>query len=141
MLLKNKQKQLNIRKKISAIKESGKQIIESNKVAKNDFNIDRSGVTHEKHKEIFNELVKERALEFFDIKDKIDPNNLVYTFKTDGNEPKDFRNYKTPLKLFEDLRDGNINSREELKNQERLKSDLSEIKLGSNKSPNQKKTR
>ena len=35
---------------ISAIKESGKQIIESNEVAKNDFNIDKSGVLHEKKK-------------------------------------------------------------------------------------------
>ena len=32
---------------ISSIKESGKQIIESNEV-KNDFNMDRSGVPHEK---------------------------------------------------------------------------------------------
>ena len=32
---------------VSAIKESEKQIIESNKVAKNDFNIDRSDVLHE----------------------------------------------------------------------------------------------
>ena len=75
---------------ISAIKESGKQITESNEVAKNDFNIDRSGVPHEKQKEIFNRLVKERALEFSNIKNKIDLSNLVYTFKTDGNEPKDF---------------------------------------------------
>ena len=83
-------------------------MIESNEVAKNDFNIDRSGIKYGKQKEIFNGLVKERALEFSDIKGKIDPNILVYTFKTDGNEPKDFRNYKAPLKLFEDLRDGNI---------------------------------
>ena len=69
--------------RISAIKESGKQIIEFNEVAKNYFNIDRSGVAHNKQKEIFNELVKERALEFPSIKDKIDPNNLAYTFKTD----------------------------------------------------------
>ena len=46
---------------ISAIKEHGKQMIESNELAKIDFN----------------RLVKERALEFADIKDKIDPNNLV----------------------------------------------------------------
>ena len=31
------------------------------------------------------------------------------------------------MKLFEDLRDGNINPKEVLKNQERFKSDLSEI--------------
>ena len=56
---------------ISAIKEIGKQIIESNEVAKNDFNIDRSVVTHEKQTEIFNELVKERALEFSNTKMKL----------------------------------------------------------------------
>ena len=100
---------------IGAIKESGKQRIESNEVAKNDFNVDRSGVPYEKQKEIFNRLVKERVLEFYDIKDKIDPDNLVYTLKTDENETKDFGNYQTPLKLFEDLRDGNINLAESIK--------------------------
>ena len=112
---------------ISVIKESGKQIIESNEVAKNDFNLDRSSVSHEKQKELFNRLVKERALVFYDIKHKIDPNNLVYKFKTDGNEQKDFGNYQMQLK-------------EILKNQARLKSNLSEIKTGGKKSPNQKNT-
>ena len=42
--------------------------------------------------------------------------------------------------LFEGLRDGNINPKEELKNQARFKSDLSEIKIGGNKSPNQNNT-
>ena len=65
-------------------------------------------MSNEKQKEIFNRLVKERALEFSDIKDKIDPNNLVYIFKTGENEPKDFGNYQIPLKLFEDLTDGDI---------------------------------
>ena len=35
---------------ISAIKEYGKQTTESNKVAKNNFNIDKSGVSHEEQK-------------------------------------------------------------------------------------------
>ena len=96
-----------------------KQIIESNEVAKNDFNIDRRVVSHEKQKEIF---------EFSDIKYKIDLNNLVYTFKTDGNEPKDFRNFKAPLKLFEDLREGNINPKEALKSQARF----AQVKAGYN---------
>ena len=95
---------------------------------------------HEKQKEIFNRLVKERALQFSDTKDKIDPNGLVYTFKTDGNETKDFGNYQMSSKLFEDLRDGDINSKDVLKNRARFKSDLSEIKIGSKKSPNQKNT-
>ena len=42
--------------------------------------------------------------------------------------------------LFEGLRDGNINPKEELKNQARFRSDLSEIKIGGNKSPNQNNT-
>ena len=46
---------------ITAIKEHQKQIIESNEVAKNDFNIDRRVVSNEKQKEIFNRLVKERV--------------------------------------------------------------------------------
>ena len=57
---------------ISTIKESGKQITESNEVAKNDFNIDKSGVPLEKQKEIFNRLSEERAFEFSDVKSKID---------------------------------------------------------------------
>ena len=74
------------------------------------------------------------------MKDEIDPNNLVYTLKTDGNESIDFENYQMPLKLFEHLRDGNINPKEVLKNQARFKSDLSEVKIGGEKSPNQKNT-
>ena len=45
---------------INAIKGHGKQIIESNEVAKNDFNIDRSGVSNKKQKEIFDRLVEEK---------------------------------------------------------------------------------
>ena len=44
------------------------------------------------------------------------------------------------LKLFEDTRDGDINPNDVLKNQARFKSDLREIKIGCNKSPNQKNT-
>ena len=125
---------------ISAIKESGKQIIESNEVAKKEFNIDRSGVSHEKQKEIFNRFVKKRALEFSDIKDKTDLDNLVYKFSGSENKPKDFRNYQLPMKLFEDLRDCYINPKEVLKGQGKFKSDLSEIKIEGTKSINQKNT-
>ena len=41
---------------------------------------------------------------------------ILYTFKTDGNEPKDFGNYQMLLKLFEDLKNGNINRKDVLKN-------------------------
>ena len=66
------------------------------------FKIDRSDVSHVKQKEIYNKLVKEGALEFPDIKDKIGLNNLTCTFKPSRNKPKDFWNYQIPLKLFEE---------------------------------------
>ena len=73
-------------------------------------------VCHKKRKtKIFNKLAKERALEFADIKNKIDPNNLVYMFKGSENKSNDFGSYQIPWKLIEDLRDGDINSKEALK--------------------------
>ena len=58
---------------------------------------------------------------------------MVYIFSTGKNCPKDFGNYQMPMKIFEDLRDGEIDSKEVLKIQARLKSDLSEIKIGGKK--------
>ena len=125
---------MKIKKKVKPVqsKRVEKQIFESKEVIKNAFNIDRSGVSL-----LFNRLVKEQPLEFSNIKDKIDPKNLVYIFKTGQNESKDFGNYQMPLKLVEDLRDRDINPKV-LKNQARFVSDLSEIKVGDNKSINQK---
>ena len=57
-----------------------------------------------------------------------------------SNEPKDFRNYRMSLNLFEDLRDGDINPKELLKNQTRFKLNLNEIKIGGKKSVDQKNT-
>ena len=37
------------------------------------------------------------------------PNNLVYMLKIGGNEPKEFRSYQMPLKLFEKIRDCEMN--------------------------------
>ena len=51
----------------------------------------------------------------------------IYTGK---NNPKDFGNYQMSMKLFEDLKDNKIDRREVLKSQSRLKSDLSETKIG-----------
>ena len=100
--------------------------------AKNDFNIDRSGVSLDKQKKKrIKELVRERALDLSNIKDKIDSNNLVYLYSTGKNNTKDFGNYQMSMKLFEDLKDSKIDRREVLKNQSRLKSDLRETKIGS----------
>ena len=61
-------------------------------------------------------------------KKKINSENLIYKYKTIGISPKYFSSYQNPIKLFKDLRDGNINPKEVLKDQINFKSDLGEIK-------------
>ena len=46
------------------------------------------------------------------------------------NHPKDFSNYQNPIDLLLNLRDGNRNLKEVLKNQINFQSDLGEIKKG-----------
>ena len=53
---------------------------------------------------------------------------MVYKYKVEGRSPKDFRNYKNLIELFKDLRDGNLNLKEVLKDQIKFKSDLRKIK-------------
>ena len=53
---------------------------------------------------------------------------MIYNYKIEGRNPKDFRNYQNLIELFKNLRDGNTNSREVLKNQINLKSDLGEVR-------------
>ena len=53
---------------------------------------------------------------------------MICKYKTEGMSPKDFINYQNLIDLFKNLRDGNINPKEALKNQTNFKSDLGEIK-------------
>ena len=53
---------------------------------------------------------------------------MIYSYKTKGRIPKDFSNYQKSIGLFRNLRDGNINPKEALKNQTNFKSDLGDIK-------------
>ena len=73
---------------------------------------------------MFIELIRERSFEFHDLEKIINPNNLMYKYKTEGISPKDFSTYQNPIHLFENLIDGNINPKEVLKNQINFKSDL-----------------
>ena len=54
---------MRIKEKTKAIKEHRKQLFESNKLIKKDFNIKRDSTPPEQ-KEIFNELLEERSSEF-----------------------------------------------------------------------------
>ena len=59
---------------------------------------------------------------------------MIYKYKTEGRSPKDFSGYQDPIDLYTNLRDGNLNPREVLKNQIDFKSDLGEIRKGNPKS-------
>ena len=87
-----------------------------------------------KKKNIFNELVEKTSSEFRSLEKRINPDNLIYKYKIERRSPKDFRNYQNPIELFKELRDGNINPEEVLKDQVNFKSDLDEIKKGNRKS-------
>ena len=65
---------------------------------------------------MFNERVEKKSFKFQNLKEKINPNNLIYKFKTEGISPKDFSNYQNLIDLCINLRDGNINLREVSKN-------------------------
>ena len=69
-------------------------------------------VYHLKDKKIFNELDEEKSYKFQNLKEKINPNNLIYKYKTEGRNPKDFSNYQNLIDLFRNLRDGNVSPRE-----------------------------
>ena len=82
-------------KQKKAIEKNGKQLFESIKNIKNDFNVEKDGVSCEKH--LFNRLLAKRDSEFADIKNKICYNKLIYNFKTEEKFTKDFRDYKMRL--------------------------------------------
>ena len=48
---------------------------------------------HLKNKKIFNELIRQRSSEFWNLAKRINSDNLIYKYKTEGISPKDFRNY------------------------------------------------
>ena len=78
--------------------------------------------------------MRKRSSEFHDIEKRINLDNLIYVCKTKGRSLKDFSVYQTLTDLFKNLRDGNINPKEVLKNQISFKSGLSEIIKGNPKS-------
>ena len=61
--------------------------------------------------------LNKRVCDFENLKDKINPNKLIYNNKTEGNSLKDFRDYWELLELFENVRNDDVNPREVLKNQ------------------------
>ena len=115
-------------KQIKATEGHGKQLVESNELIKKNFNINKDSIPLEEQRNTFNELVEERSSEFMNLEKRINPDNLIYMYKAEGISPKDFRNYWDSIRLFKDLRDGNVSQKKVLKDQINFKSDLTEIK-------------
>ena len=89
-------------------------MVESNKLTKEDFNIDRDSIPHEQQQK------NEKPSEFYNLEKLINADNLIYKYKTEGRSPKDFSVYQNLIDLFKNLRDGNINPTEVLSNQVNL---------------------
>ena len=85
-------------------------------------------IVHQSKKKNIYELAQEGPYEFRDLEKRINPDNLIYNYKTESISLKDFRNYQNPIQLFKDLRDDNIHPKEVLKDQINFKSDLCKIK-------------
>ena len=72
------------KKQIESLKEHEKKPVESNELVKKDFKIDSTPLDGQKKK--FNKLVEEKSYEFQNLKEKINPNNLIYNYKTEGKK-------------------------------------------------------
>ena len=122
------------KKQIKAVEVYLKQLVESSKVIKKNFNINRDSTPPEEQKKIFNELITERSSEHWNLEERINSDNLIWKFKNERRSPKDFRNYQNIMDLFKNLKDGSVNPRKVSKSQNNFKSDLGEIKKGNRKS-------
>ena len=83
---------------------------------------------HLKSKKTFNEFVEKRSSQLRNLEKRINPDNFIYKYKTEERSLEIFRNYQNLIELFKDLRDGNVNPKEVLKDQIDFKADLNEIK-------------
>ena len=101
----------------------------SNEVIKKGFKNDRDSIPLEEQKKYLINLLRKGLLNF-GIQKTVNSDNFIYMYKTEEISPEDFTNYQNPIYLFKNLRDGNLNPREVLKNQ----NDLGEIRKANPKS-------
>ena len=80
----------------------------------------------------------EKSLLNFIIFKKNNPNSLIYKYKTAVRSPKDFSVYQNSIDLFINLREGNINPKEVLKNKINFQPNLGQIKEKGIQNKNQK---
>ena len=85
------------------------------------------------HKEIFEELVKERFDEIIELTDETNFDDLMYHFKR-NTAKKRFNDFENEIKLFEKIKSGGTKLKEAKKLQNMFKSNVTEVSRGRYKS-------
>ena len=76
-------------KQKKALEKHGKQLVESNELVKRIL-ISTKIAYHLKNKKIYlMNLLNKRSSEFWDLEKRINPDNLIYKYKTEGRSPKE----------------------------------------------------
>ena len=83
---------------------------------------------------IFNQLIKGRSCEFWNLEKIINSDKLIYKHKTERRSLKHFRNHQNRIELLKRFRDSNVNPKKVSKNQSNFKSYLDETIKGHSKS-------
>ena len=92
-----------------------------------------------KQKEIFNELVYKRLNEITELDRKVNRDDLTYRYKGKTSD-EEFNKYDNALDLINKIKNDETKLVEAKNDQEKFRSDLSEIKRGSKTSKEQKST-
>ena len=82
---------------------------------------------HLKYKDVFNELSNKRIGEVYNISKKINFNNLTYHFKGSNTAPINFIDFRGPMHIYNEIKNGNISIEKTEEDQKQFKSQLNEI--------------
>ena len=82
---------------------------------------------HLKCKEVFNELSNKRIGEVYNISKEINFNNLTYHFKGSNTAPINFIDFRGPMHIYNEIKNGNISIEKIEEDQKQFKSQLNEI--------------
>ena len=94
-------------------------------------------------KDIYNKILEKRMDEMLEMSREINFNNLIYKFKTPGISSIHFINFKGPMHIYNQLKNGDITLSQLEEDQGKFKSELGQITSGNpkNKEENQLNTR
>ena len=82
---------------------------------------------HLKYKDVFNELSNKRIGEVYNISKEINFNNLTYHFKGSNTAPINFIDFRGPMHIYNEIKNGNISIEKTEEDQKQFKSQLNEI--------------